>query len=113
MSANGADSSRWNMPVTVGVGYSLIPSIAPNARFGGGSVFKHFDAKDQPARGEDLVERRARQGYAPPLPVNKIGEKLQNLGVSTLVILVQTQQFRFVSVEGCLERLAQLLGGIE
>jgi hypothetical protein len=26
---NGADSSRLNIPTTLGVGYSLIPSIAP------------------------------------------------------------------------------------
>ena len=72
--ANGADSSRSYIPTTVGVGYSLMPSIAPTRVSVGDRYSMASVPKNRARRGERLVERPARQRHSLPLAIDEQSE---------------------------------------
>ena len=75
--ANGADSSRSNMPTRVGVGYSLMPSIAATRVARRQAVLDRLGAEQQPRGRQRLAHGPARQRHAPPFAVDQQRQKFQ------------------------------------
>ncbi len=57
-----------------GVGYSLIPSMAPTRVSAGGPILDGFGAEEQTRARQSMIERSARQRHALPLAIDQQAE---------------------------------------
>ena len=110
---NGAESRRLYMPTDVGVGYSLMPSIAPTRVSVGVRYSMASVPKEQPRAGESLVERPARQRHALRLAVDQQRQILEQRRVPDAAVPVAARASPARSAPARRQRLRELLAGIE